>query len=101
MGCSGGSGLGACVDGMGGWLMAVMEGPAFLSFLLCEARREGVPVRLTKECLSVPSASFLIVTDVAGCLLEYHDEYASTAILSAFQFKSHRRSSGNFWHMSV
>jgi len=32
VGCSGGSGLGACVDGMGGWVMVVMEGPAFLEF---------------------------------------------------------------------
>ena len=55
------------------WVMVVVEGSAFLIFLLCEARREGVPACLTKEHLSVLSASFLIVTDVAGCLLEYHD----------------------------
>ena len=80
--------------------MVVAEGSAFLSFLLCESRRDGVLARLTEGRLSVLSASFLIVTDVAGCLLEYHDEYPSTAILSAFQFKSHKRSSGNCQHMS-
>ena len=84
MGCVGDGGLGRLVGEMSAWVTVVVEGSAFLSFLLCGVRRAGVPVHLAEECLLVLSVSFIMVTDVAEHLLEYHDEYVSTAILSAF-----------------